>query len=77
MDLLVERMRDRGIIAPDEELNPALGVVPSAMEEMLDSLAAQHGDAKDYLATHGVAESVFDRLAELLLEQPGETSRGG
>ena len=70
MDLLVERMRATGRIAADEPLNPALGVSPAAMEEMLDTLATRHGDARGYLRSHGVSDQRFDRLAALLLEEP-------
>jgi protein-tyrosine phosphatase len=68
MDLLVERMRARGTIAPDEPANPALGVSPPAMVEMLEALVEQHGDARTYLREHGVADTTMDRIVELLLE---------
>ncbi len=68
MDLLVERMRARGTIGPDEVINPALGVSPPAMVEMLEALVAQHGDARGYLRGHGVSDEAMDRIAELLLE---------
>ena len=61
-------MRARGTIGPDEVINPALGVSPPAMVEMLEALVAQHGDARGYLRGHGVSDEAMDRIAELLLE---------
>ena len=72
MDLLVERMRARGTIGPDEERNPALGVSPPAMVEMLEALVEQHGDAHSYLRSHGVSDETMDRIVELLLEDGNE-----
>ncbi len=68
MDLMVERMRARGIIAPDEPLNPALGVSPPAMREMLQALVAEYGDARSYLRAHGVGDETLDCLTSILLE---------
>ncbi len=72
MDLLVERMRARGTIGPDEERNPALGVSAPAMVEMLEALVEQHGDAHSYLRSHGVSDETMDRIVELLLEDGNE-----
>lgn len=68
MDLLVERLRARGAIGPDEEPNPALGVSPPAMAEMLEALASQHGNARSYLRAHGVSDDTMDRIVERLLD---------
>lgn len=76
MDLLVERLRARGAIAPDEEANPALGVSPPAMVEMLEALAAQHGNARRYLRAHGVGDETMDRIVERLLDD-GASGEGG
>jgi protein-tyrosine phosphatase len=76
MDLLVERMRARGTIGPDEEPNPALGVSPPAMVEMLEALAAQHGNARSYLRAHGVSDVTMDRVIERLLDD-GDGGEGG
>jgi protein-tyrosine phosphatase len=69
MDLLVSRLRASGVIAPDEAPNPALGVSPPAMEEMLSVLRDRYGSARDFLRTQGVTGDVFDRLEALLLDE--------
>ncbi|MEX2229235.1 MAG: tyrosine-protein phosphatase [Dehalococcoidia bacterium] len=70
MDLLVERLRAGGAIAPDEAPNPALGVVPEAMAEMLATLRERYGSARGFLGTQGVRPRVFDELEARLLEAP-------
>ncbi|MBM3138935.1 MAG: tyrosine-protein phosphatase [Chloroflexi bacterium] len=70
MDLLVERLRASGGIAPGQEPNPALGVVPSAMMEMLAAVSERYGSPRGFLRRHGVTEAVFARLEGLLLEEP-------
>jgi protein-tyrosine phosphatase len=75
MDLLFERLRARGTIGPDEARNPALGVSPPAMVEMLEALAEQHGNARRYLREHGVDDATLDRVVELLLEDADGANR--
>ncbi|MPZ98265.1 MAG: hypothetical protein GEU80_02825 [Dehalococcoidia bacterium] len=70
MDTLVERLRARGVIRDDEPTNPALGVSPSAMAEMLDVLDAEHGGARGYLRRYGVSDDTFDSMCRLLLDAP-------
>lgn len=68
MDEMVASMRTRGIMAADEPPNPAIAVVPSAMQEMLDALHERFGSAREYFSGHGVDSATLDRLPELLLE---------
>jgi protein-tyrosine phosphatase len=70
MDLLVSRLRASGAIKPEEAPNPALGVSPPAMEEMLTVMSNRYGSARDFLRTQGVRDDVFERLETLLLEVP-------
>jgi protein-tyrosine phosphatase len=68
MDEMIASMRARGIMAPDEPVNPAVAVVPSAMQEMLDALHERFGSARDYFLGLGVDAATLDRVTELLLE---------
>jgi protein-tyrosine phosphatase len=68
MDEMIASMRDRGIIAPDEPVNPAVGVIPAAMQEMLDALHERFGSAREYFTGLGVDAATLDRVTELLLE---------
>lgn len=70
MDLLVERLRAAGAVGPDRPPNPALGVVPAAMAEMLTTLRARYGSARGFLTARGVQPHVFDALEAQLLEVP-------
>ncbi len=70
MDLLVSRLRAAGVIAAGEAPNPALGVAPPAMQEMLGVMTERYGSARGFLRAHGVTDDVFDRLEALLLEEP-------
>jgi protein-tyrosine phosphatase len=69
MDLLIERLRAGGSIGPDTPPNPALGVMPSAMAEMLRALRERHGSARGFLRKAGVSPTVFDALEAELLEE--------
>jgi protein-tyrosine phosphatase len=68
MDDMVASMRARGVIGPDEERNPALGVVPEAMREMITVLRERYGTAGDFLVHHGAEPAALERLQALLLE---------
>lgn len=68
MDDMVASMRERGIIGPDEPLNPAIGVIPEAMRELVAALRERFGTASDYLAQHGVEPAALERLRTLMLE---------
>ncbi len=68
MDTLIERLRNRGVIKPGEQPNPALGVSREAMEEMMTHLNARYGGARGFLRSHGVGPETFDALEALLLE---------
>jgi protein-tyrosine phosphatase len=68
MDALLASLRERGIMKPDEPPNPAIAVVPQAMQDMLDALRERDGDARGFLTRHGVSEATLDRLPALLLE---------
>lgn len=70
MDRLVERLRASGAVGPDRPPNPALGVVPSAMAEMLTTLRERYGSARGFLRARGVQPQVFDALEAHLLEAP-------
>ncbi|GMU40535.1 MAG: hypothetical protein AMXMBFR23_14010 [Chloroflexota bacterium] len=68
MDTLVERLRARGVMRPDETPNPALGVPREAMAEMLAVLRGEHGSARAYLRAHGVSDATFNAVEVHLLE---------
>ncbi|MCK9487530.1 MAG: tyrosine-protein phosphatase [Dehalococcoidia bacterium] len=68
MDTLVERLRARGIIKPDEQPNPALGVSREAMAEMMTHLHHRYQGARGFLRSHGVGAEVFEAVEAHLLE---------
>jgi protein-tyrosine phosphatase len=68
MDRLIADLRARGKITDDNPPNPALGVPVPAMQLMLDALRAKHGNAANFLGSHGVEDETLERLADLLLE---------
>jgi len=68
MDTLVERLRHRGVLKPDETPNPALGVSREAMAEMMEHLRTRYGGARGFLTSHGVDASTFDAVEGQLLE---------
>ncbi len=75
MDTLIERLRARGVIRPDEPPNPALGVAPEAMRGLIDRLNERYDGARGFLRAHGVSGTVFDDLAGLLLEEATDSAR--
>jgi protein-tyrosine phosphatase len=72
MDMLIARLRSRGVIAADEPPNPALGVSPAAMRTLVDLLNERYDGARGFLKAHGVEPRVFDALGDLLLEEVKE-----
>ena len=68
MDRLIADLRARGKITDEIPPNPALAVPVEAMEVMLESLRAKHGNAANFLQKHGVEEQTLQRLVDLLLE---------
>lgn len=68
MDTLIERLRARGVIKPDEQPNPALGVSREAMAEMMAHLHDRYGGARGFLRSHGVGAEVFEAVEAHLLE---------
>lgn len=68
METLIDRLRARGVIKPDEAPNPALGVSREAMEEMLRHLHERYQGARGFLRSHGVGPDVFEAVEEHLLE---------
>ena len=72
MDTMFESLQARGIVGADEERNPAMGVVPAAMREMLDVLREKYGTARNFFEAQGVAAGTLDRVVDLLLEPAGE-----
>lgn len=70
MDQLIDRLRASGAVGPDRPPNPALGVVPAAMAEMLAVLRERHGSARGYLRAHGVSARTLAALEAQLLEEP-------
>jgi len=71
MDTLVERLRARGVIKPDEQPNPALGVSRAAMEEMLQHMHQRYGGARAYLRSFGLDPAAFDAIEDHLLVTQG------
>ena len=68
MDRLIADLRARGKITDDNPPNPALGVPVPAMQVMLDSLRAKHGNAANFLGKHGVDDDTLQRLVDVLVE---------
>lgn len=68
MNTLVERLRARGVIKPDEQPNPALGVSREAMAEMMAHLRERYGGAQGFLRSHGVGADTFDAVEAHLLD---------
>ena len=69
MDTLVERLRARGVMKPDETPNPALGVPRHSMAEMLAVLRERHGGARAFLRAQGVTPETFDAVEGRLLAE--------
>lgn len=68
MDTLIARLRARGVIRPDEPPNPALGVSPPAMADMLQHLNQRYEGARGFLRSHGIDPATFEAVESLLLE---------
>lgn len=68
MDTLIERLRLRGVIKPDEAPNPALGVSREAMAEMLDHLQSRYSGARTFLRSHSLPPETFDAVEAHLLQ---------